>query len=479
MDDSALFACDWSRRRVLRGLAGGIGSLALGTLLARESAAASAADGASSVRPPHFAPRAKRVIYLGMIGGASQTDLFDPKPALKAHDGEPCPDELFIGKKLAFIRERPTLLASPYAFAKSGQVGVEISELMPSFREVVDDVTFIRSMHTDEFNHTPAELELLTGSGRFGRPSVGAWVSYGLGSENADLPAFVALLGTEAQPASGSSSWGPGFLPSRHQGVQFRGVGDPVLFLPSPRGVTREQERETIDTVNAINRLRLDRVQDPEIETRIAQYEMAYRMQMSVPDATDIWSEPQSIHDMYGTSRDKPSLANQCLLARRLIERGVRFVQIFDVGWDHHTSIFTFLPFKARAADRAVAGLLRDLKQRGLLDDTLVVWASEFGRTPIAQSTSEAGLPAPAGRDHQAEAFTVWLAGGGVKKGFVYGRTDELGNKVVENPVHVHDLNATLLHLLGLDHKRLTYRFQGRDFRLTDVHGEIVHDILA
>jgi hypothetical protein len=464
-----------SRRVFLGGVAGGLGTIALDHLLGRVAAASTA----SPTGAPHFAPRAKRVIYLTMIGGASQTDMLDPKPVLGKYDGKPCPDELFIGKKLAFVRERPVVLASPYKFSRAGKSGLEVSELLTHFHDIADDVTVVRSMHTDEFNHTPAELELLTGFGRFGRPSAGAWVGYGLGSENADLPAFVALLSTQAQPASGSAGWGAAFLPSRHQGVQFRGVGDPVLFLQSPQGITREQERETIDSVNALNRIRLDRVRDPEIETRIAQYEMAFRMQMSVPEATDIWSEPREIHEMYGTSRDKLCFANQCLLARRLIERGVRFVQVFDVGWDHHTGIFGFLPFKCRAMDQAAAALVRDLRQRGLLDDTLVVWATEFGRTPIAQSMSEAGLPAPVGRDHQSEAFTVWLAGGGVKPGFVYGRTDELGNKVVENPVHVHDLNATMLHLLGLDHKRLTYRFQGRDFRLTDVHGEVVRDIIA
>jgi hypothetical protein len=474
MREQSTFDRDWTRRSVLRSLAGGLGSLALGSLLAPQSEASSGSLGVT-----HFAPRAKRVIYLTMVGGTSQTDLLDAKPALTAHDGEPCPDELFVGKRLAFIRERPALLASPYKFARVGRAGVDVSELLPHFRKVVDEVSIIRSMHTDEFNHTPAELELLTGSGRFGRPSAGAWVAYGLGSENDDLPAFVALLSTQPQPASGSAVWGAGFLPSRYQGVQLRGVGDPVLFLKNPPGVSVQQERESIDAVNALNRLRVDRVHDPEIETRIAQYEMASRMQMSVPEATDIWSEPAAVHEMYGTARGTLCFANQCLLARRLVERGVRFVQIFDSGWDHHTGIFGYLPMKCAATDRAAAALVRDLKQRGLLDDTLVVWASEFGRTPVGQVKSEAGLPSPVGRDHQCDAFTIWLAGGGVKKGFVHGRTDELGDKVVENPVHVHDLNATLLHLLGIDHERLTYRYQGRDFRLTDVHGEVVHEILA
>ena len=319
---------------------------------------------------------------------------------------------------------------------------MSVSELLPHFREIVDEVTLIRSMRTDEFNHTPAELELLTGSGRFGRPSAGAWVTWGLGSENDDLPAFVALLGDQSQPASGSAGWSAGFLPSRHQGVQFRAVGEPVLFLDDPPGVSREQQRETIDAVNALNRLRLDRVHDPEIETRISQYEMAYRMQMSVPGATDIWSEPPEVHEMYGTIRGTACFANQCLLARRLVERGVRFVQIFEPGWDHHTSIFGFLPLKCMATDRAAAALVRDLRQRGLLEDTLVVWASEFGRTPVGQVKSEAGLPSAVGRDHQCDAFTVWLAGGGVKKGFVHGRTDDLGHEVVEGAVHLPVIEA-------------------------------------
>ena len=466
---------DRTRRDVLRSLASGLGSIALGSLLAPGAEAASGT--LADVR--HVAPRAKRVIWLTMIGGASQADLLDPKPVLAARDGEPCPDELFVGKRLAFIRERPALLGSPYRFERAGRAGVEVSELLPHFRGIVDDVTLIRSMRTDEFNHTPAELLLLTGLGRFGRPSAGAWVSWGLGSENDDLPAFVALLSGSAQPASGSAGWSAGFLPSRHQGVQFRAAGEPVLFLDNPPGVSREQQRETIDAVNALNRLRLDRVHAPEIETRISQYELAFRMQMSVPEATDIWSEPAAVHEAYGTTRGGASFANQCLLARRLVERGVRFVQIFDSGWDHHTGIFSYLPMKCAATDRAAAALVRDLGQRGLLDDTLVVWASEFGRTPIGQVKSEAGLPSPVGRDHQCDAFTVWLAGGGVRKGFVHGRTDDFGNAVVESPVHVHDLNATVLHLLGIDHRRLTYRHQGRDFRLTDVHGEVVRAILA
>jgi hypothetical protein len=464
-----------SRRAFLGGVAGGLGTIALDHLLGR----AAAASMASPTGAPHFAPRAKRVIYLTMNGGTSQLDLLDPKPKLRQHDGELCPDELFTGRKLAFIRERPKLLGSPYAFAQHGQSGIAVSELLPNFAQIVDDVTIVRSMHTDEFNHTPAELELLTGIGRFGRPSLGTWVAYGLGTENSDLPAFVALLCSPGQPPSGAASWGSAFLPSRYQGVEFRGVGEPVLYIGNPAGVSSADQRTTIDAVNALNEMAHERTQDAEIETRIAQYELAFRMQMSVPEATDIWREPPEVHAMYGTTPGKLSFANQCLLARRLSERGVRFVQLFLPGWDDHSSIFNLLPLHCKEVDRGMSALVRDLKQRGLLDDTLVVWASEFGRTPMAQDKNEGGARAAVGRDHQRDAFAIWMAGGGVKRGFVHGETDELGSSVVANPVHVHDFNATLLHLLGVDHKRLTYRHQGREFRVTDVAGEVVHDLIA
>lgn len=465
---------DPGRRAALQRLGSGLASVALGTLLPG-SARAKTPDRTT----PHFPPKARRVIYLTMAGGISQMDLFDPKPALAARDGQPCPEEVFAGKRLAFIRSQPTLLGSPYRFHRAGRSGIEVSELLPHFPEIADDVTLIRSMQTDEVNHTPAELKLLTGIGRFGRPSAGAWVAYGLGTDNQDLPAFVSLMSTAGQPPSSPAAWGAGFLPGRFQGVEFRGAGAPVLFLENPPGVSPAEQRQTIDATNALNRLSLARTGDPETDTRIAQYELAFRMQMSVPDATDIWSEPEAVHQRYGTTPGKLSFANQCLLARRLIERGVRFVQIFDVGWDHHSAIFDLLPVKCQAVDRACAALVTDLRERGLLEDTLVVGASEFGRTPMAQTENEMGQSAPVGRDHQRDGFTVWLAGGGVKAGHVHGRTHELGHTVTENPVHVDDLNATLLHLLGLDHERLTYRSEGRDFRLTDVGGEVVRPILA
>jgi len=465
-----------TRRRFLGHLGTSLVSVAAGGWLAREARAA-LAGGFSA--PPHFAPKAKRVIYLTMVGGTSQLDLLDPKPTLLRHDGDACPDELFVGKRFAFLRQRPVLFGSPYRFERVGRAGVGVSELLPHFRDIVDDVTVIHSMQTDEFNHTPAELELLTGIGRFGRPSIGSWVAYGLGSENEDLPAFVSLVSTPTQPASGRASWGSGFLPTRYQGVELRDQGSPVHFLADPPGVTREDQREAVAALAKIDGAAAKRWHSPEIEERIAQYELAFRMQMSVPEATDISREPAAIQEMYGTSLGRNAFANQCLLARRLIERGVRFVQIFDNGWDHHTALRAVLPGKCNRIDRPAAALVRDLAQRGLLEDTLVIWASEFGRTPMAQSKDQSGAGAAAGRDHQRDAFTIWLAGGGVKAGHVHGRTDELGHTAVENPVHVHDLNATVLALLGIDHEKLVYRHQGRDFRLTDVHGKVVRDIMA
>jgi uncharacterized protein (DUF1501 family) len=467
-----------SRREVLQSLAGGLGVAALASLLGRSTAAA-ATPGPGSLHPWQvIAPRAKRVIYLFMAGGTSHIDLFDPKPVLRKRDGEPCPDEFFERDKLAFIQERPNLLGSPYAFEQCGRAGRWVSELLPHHKGLVDDVTFIKSMQTGHFNHAQAQLLLLTGTTRYGRPSTGAWLSYGLGSETDDLPCFV-VMNTGAYLSSGVAAWGAGFLPSVHQGVEFRSRKDPVLYLSDPIGQEPEETRDLVDTVNELNRQRFAAVADPEIETRIAQYEMAYRMQTSVPGVMDIREEPASVHEMYGTVPGKASFANNCLLARRLIERGVRFVQLFDNGWDHHSAIFTVLPQKCAEVDRAAVALVRDLKERGLLDDTLVIFATEFGRTPMGQIEDENGVKGAVGRDHDLSAFTIWLAGGGVKAGYELGRTDDIGYRATENPVHVHDLNATLLHLLGIDHEKLTYRFQGRDYRLTDVHGEVVHSIIA
>ena len=361
---------------------------------------------------------------------------------------------------------------------RCGQSGATISNLLPHLQRVADRLCFIRSLHTDHFNHAPAQLFQLTGFNRFGRPSIGSWVDFGLGSENEDLPSFVVLL-TGNVLGAGNSAWGSGFLPTTHQGTEFRSAGDAVLYLSDPAGMTREDRGKTISTIKGMNELHLADVRDPEIATRIAQYELAYRMQTSVPELMDISSEPPSIHELYGTQPGKKSFANNCLLARRLVERGVRFVQLFDQGWDHHGAVFNNLPNKTKQVDRPIAALIQDLKERGLLDDTLIVWNAEFGRTPMAQGTSGIGDKVPkAGRDHHKEAYTVWMAGGGTRPGQVYGETDDLGYAVARDPVHLHDFNATILHLLGIDHERLTFRYQGRQFRLTDVHGKVVKGVL-
>lgn len=459
-----------SRRRFLQGLGGAFGTAALGTLLARDGHA---------VVAPHFPARARRVIYMHMVGGTSHLDLYDPKPALLRYDGKACPPDLLEGKRFAFLRGEPRIKASPYEFTRAGRAGVELSQLMPNLHGIVDDITLVRSAQTDEFNHTQAQLFLLTGFGRFGRPSLGSWIGYGLGTENEDLPAFVALVPGQ-YPGAGNAVWGSGFLPTVHQGIEFRSRGEPVLFLDDPPGIDRNARRDIVDSVKRLNQLELDEFRNPEIETRIEQYEMSFRMQASVPSVMSIADEPENVLDAYGANPAKPSFAHACLLARRLVERDVRFVQIFDTGWDHHTAIDTLLPRKCKEVDRPAAALVRDLKDRGLLDDTLVVFATEFGRTPMAQAVGMSGQKAVrVGRDHHTDAFSLWMAGGGVKAGHVYGETDELGFSVTRDPAHVHDLNATILHLLGLDHEKLTYRFQGREYRLTDVHGKRLPGLLA
>jgi len=462
-----------TRRAFLHRSGVGLGAMALGGLL---SHSLSGADGRP--RATHFAPRAKRVIYLHMVGAPSQLDLFDHKPALERHDGKPAPDEFIKGKRFAFLRGHPSIAASRFAFGRHGESGAEISELLPHLAGVADELTFVKSLHTDEFNHAPAQLFLHTGFGRLGRPSMGSWVTYGLGSENADLPSYVVLLSGPLAGA-GTSLWGPGFLPSVHQGVQFRSNGEPVLFLRNPEGHDDADRRRVLDTVKTLNEAQLADVGDPEIATRISQYEMAFRMQTSVPELMDISREPKSTLELYGAQPGKASFANNCLLARRMIERGVRMVQLYDADWDHHADLGARLPRKCQDVDQGMAALIKDLRQRGLLEDTLVIWGGEFGRTPMGQTDSGAGNATKPGRDHHKDAFTMWLAGGGVKRGLTYGRTDELGYSIAEKPVHVHDLNATVLHLLGLDHERLTFRYQGRDFRLTDVHGHVVRDLLA
>jgi hypothetical protein len=418
------------------------------------------------------------VIYLHMIGAPSQLDLFDNKPKLVERDGQTCPPDLLKGKRFAFIGGEMALSGSQYRFEKHGENGQEISELLPHLAAVANDITLLKGLHTDEINHAPAQMFLHTGFGRGGRPSFGSWVAYGLGSENQNLPAFVVMLSGPAGGA-GTSLWSTGFLPSFYQGIQFRLSGDPVLFLSNPKGHSAADRRRVLDTISELNQFQLMDVGDPEISTRINQYEMAFRMQTSVPDLIDFSSETQATLDLYGAKPGKASFANNCLLARRLVERGVRMIQLYDSDWDHHNNLPKRLAAKCRDVDQAAAALIIDLKQRGLLEDTLIIWGSEFGRTPLRQGISGTGAKTSPGRDHHKDAYTMWLAGGGVKPGITYGQTDELGFNVVENPVHVHDLNATVLHLLGLDHERLTFTYQGREFRLTDVHGRVVNDILT
>lgn len=446
-----------------------LGTAALGSLLAKES---------SPVVQPHFAPKAKHVIYLHMIGAPSQLDLYDNKPVLRQHDGQKCPEDLLKGKRFAFIGGEMTLAGSEFQFQRHGRSGAELSELLPHLGSVADDICIVKSMHTNEINHAPAQMFLHTGFGRGGRPSMGAWVTYGLGSENADLPAYVVLL-SGPPGGAGSTLWSTGFIPSVYQGIQFRSSGEPVLFLNNPKEQSMTDRRRVLDAVRELNQTQLDIVGDPEIATRISQYEMAYRMQASVPELMDISKENKATLNMYGAEPGKSSFANNCLLARRLVERGVRFVQLFDSDWDHHGGLKARLTTKARDVDQPMAALVRDLKQRGLLDETLVIWGGEFGRTPLRQGADGNGTKTSAGRDHHKDAYTMWMAGGGVKPGITYGKTDDLGFNVAENPVHTHDLNATVLHLLGLDHERLTFRYQGRDYRLTDIHGELVQGIMA
>lgn len=470
-----------NRRSFLQKSGFGFGSAALASLINQDAAAA---DDDPLVRLGlHHAPKAKRVIYIHMVGAPSHLDLFDFKPELQKRTGELCPDEFFDLNQLAFIREQPNLLGTPkderFLFKKCGESGTEISNLLPNLQGMADEMCFIKTLHTEQFNHAPAQMFALTGFERFGRPSIGSWSSYGLGSENQNLPGFVVLI-TGQVLGAGNSAFGSGFLPTIHQGVEFRSKGDPVLYLSNPDGVSHLDRKLVVDAVKDLNRVAFDDVGDPEISTRISQYEMAYRMQTSVPELMDIKSEPKHIHEMYGTKPGESSFANNCLLARRLVERGVRFVQLFDQGWDHHGGVFDNLPKKAKQVDQPIAALLKDLKERGLLEDTLVVWNSEFGRTPMAQGASGDGSKiSKAGRDHHKEAYTVWMAGGGTKRGHVYGETDELGYGIAKDPVHVHDFNATVLHLLGVDHERLTFRYQGRQFRLTDVHGEVKKGVLA
>ncbi len=468
-----------TRRWFFRQCGVGLGSVALASLLGdRPAMAATAPQIANPLapkQPPSFG-NAKRVIYLFMAGAPSQLDLFDYKPALAKYNGKPVPQDVVMGQKYAFIKPDAALYATEFKFAKHGQCGAELSEALPGLAKVVDDIAIVKSMTTDAFNHAPGQLLMQTGSTQFGRPCFGSWVLYGLGSEAQNLPGFV-VLNSAGGLSGGAALFGSGFLPTVYQGVPFRKTGDPVLFLSNPAGITEKMQRRTLDLIKELNQTHLGAVGDPEIATRINSFEMAYRMQSSGPELIDVSKESPETLKSYGVEPGKPSFAMNCLLARRLIERGVRFVQLFHEGWDHHSEVFKGVKDQAGHTDRASAALIKDLKQRGLLDDTLVIWGGEFGRTPMVESNPDAGRKM--GRDHHPQAFTMWLAGGGIKPGLILGETDELGFHVTRDKVHVHDLHATLLHLLGFDHTKLTYRFQGRDFRLTDVEGELVKPLLA
>ena len=454
-----------ARRWFLQQCGVGLGAVALRDLL-------QAADPLAPKRP-HHAPTAKNVIFLFMGGGPSHLELFDNKPELAKHEGTLPPEGLLEGYRAAFIDPNSTLLGPKFKFARHGESGAELSELIPHTAAIADDIAIVKSLVTDAFNHAPAQVMMSTGTQQFGRPSMGAWTLYGLGSESRDLPGFVVFSSGQKGPSGGNSNWGSGFLPSMYQGVQFRTSGDPVLYLSNPDGVDRRLQRDSLDAIGRLNRMRLQEVGDPEIETRISSFEMAYRMQESTPELMDISQEPQHVLEMYGAEPGRPSFANNCILARRLVERGVRFVELFHESWDQHGALISGLKKNCKDTDQASAALVRDLKQRGLLDDTLVLWGGEFGRTPMVQGGTDDG------RDHHPNAFTMWMAGGGIKPGTTIGKSDELGFNVVEDKVHVHDLHATILHLLGFDHTKLTYRFQGRDFRLTDVAGNVVQQILA
>ncbi|HYT59955.1 MAG TPA: DUF1501 domain-containing protein [Haliangiales bacterium] len=450
----------------------GLGAVALGTLFRESGFAAASALNPLAAKQPHFPPKAKRVIFLFMAGAPSHLELFDYKPALEKWNGKPPPEELIKGYRAAFINPNAALLGPKFKFAKHGQSGAELSELLPHLAEVVDDIAIVKSMHTDAFNHAPGQILMCTGTQQFGRPSVGAWASYGLGSESQDLPAFVVFSTGAKGPSGGSSNWGAGFLPSVYQGVLFRSVGDPVLYLSNPGGVDPQIQRDSLDAIKRLNQKHLDIVGDPEIATRINSFELAYRMQLIAPELMDVSREPKHILDLYGAEPGKGSFANACLLARRLVERGVRFVEIFHEAWDQHGNLKKDIAKNCEVTDRPCAALIKDLKQCGMLEDTLVIWGGEFGRTPMVQGGDD-------GRDHHPNCFTMWLAGGGVKRGITIGESDEFGFNATKDKVHVHDLHATILHLLGFDHTKLTYRFQGRDFRLTDVSGELVEKLLA
>jgi len=475
MADLSDNARDLSRRNFFTSSASGLGSVALASML-RD-------DGLLAAPAPHFAPKAKNCIYLFMEGGPSQMDLFDPKPKLNELDGEPMPDSMLEGIKFAFTqKESARLMGSPRTFGKYGKCGMDMSDLVPHLHDHADDIALVRSMHCDQFNHLPGQLLMLTGSPLRGWPTLGSWLNYGLGSDSRDLPGYVAMTTLGRGLPGGAASWSSGFLPSNYAGALFRNEGSPVLNLDNPPGISPAMQQRSLDAVNALNQQRLGRTGHPEIASRIKNYELAFRMQTAAPELIDLSGESKATLEAYGVDRtDKTgfqsSYARNCLLARRMVERGVRFVTLFLSTWDQHSNLDSGLSTNTKISDQPVAALLKDLKERGLLDETLVVWGGEFGRTPLGENRK--GFKAVTGRDHHPYSFSLWMAGGGVKGGQIIGETDEIGWGVAEDPIHVHDLHATILHLFGFDHEELTYRFQGRDFRLTDVHGKVVKKLLT
>lgn len=465
-----------SRRHFLRDCGVGLGKMAFASLLTNAFTSTRAGAAGMLPQPSHFPGTAKRVIHLFMAGAPSQLELFDNKPELTKLAGKPLPPSVIGGQRYAFIRPDAAVLGPQYKFARHGQSGAEISEMLPHLAKVADDICLIRSCKTDQFNHAPAQILFQTGFLQPGRPSMGSWALYGLGTESQNLPAFV-VMSTGSGISGGSALWSSGFLPTTYAGVRFRNQGDPILNVASPPGIDAKAQRETLDLIGTLNRRRLAAEGDPEIATRLANYEMAFRLQTSAPDLMDLRSESKETLDLYGCNPDKADFARACLLARRMIERGVRFINIYHEGWDAHSDVAGNIRNNCRITDQASAALVTDLKRRGLLDDTLVVWGGEFGRTPMVETNPSLGRAQ--GRDHHPQAFTMWMAGGGIRPGTTYGSTDDLGFHVVDKPVHVHDIQATILHCLGFDHERLTFHHQGRDYRLTDVHGHVVKDILV
>ncbi len=475
------------RRAFLQSSTTGLGMLGLTSLL-NPSAFATDTPAVDATAPPsvrgalgrlHMAPKAKRIIYLFMSGGPSQLDLFDPKPTLVEMTGKDLPDSVRKGQRITTMtsgQKNLFCVGSPFKFEKHGQVGMDISELLPNVAKIADDCTFMRSLHTDPINHDPAVTFFATGNQQPGRPTMGAWLAYGLGSESEDLPAFVVLTSGGGGQTLQTRYWGSGFLPAQYGGVQFRNAGDPVLFVSNPPGVSGQSRRELLDATNDLNRMALGSIGDPAIAAQIENYELAFRMQTSVPELTDLSQETAETLALYGATPGQPSFANNCLLARRMVERGVRFIQLCHRDWDHHGGLPSGLPTKCKEVDQGAAALVQDLKQRGLLDDTIVIWGGEFGRTAYSQGEIK---PESFGRDHHPRCFTVWMSGGGLKRGYIHGETDDFGYNITRDGVHVHDLHATLLHQLGVDHKKLTFRHEGRDYRLTDIAGNVIDGLLG